>query len=169
MGPSISAKMQPTPSLRQGCRTMLPRSACQLTVATALLLAISFPAWAQGGKSQPIEETTGLPAIPGASRHDSGQPCPGCNDCGRHSKPCLERLCDWIGYTPMRTGSTCGYPRTWKRRPDLYLYFRDPCRPASPAAAICEPCTRYVPVTGDSSPVLGSPLPQPSAIGSIKE
>ena len=61
-----------------------------------------------------------------------------------HQKTCLQKICDWIGYSPMRTGSTIGYPRSWKRRPDLYLYFRD-CREGGIPAQLCEPCQNSSP------------------------
>ena len=149
---------------------MLPRHTLPICSALALMFGAAFPARAQNAKSQQATSGHGAESIPGMVRPENPGNCAGCDDCQPKScGSCLSKLCDWIGYVPMRTGSTFGYPRTWKRRPDLYLYFRTPCRPVAPAAGICEPCMRYVPATGFSRDGFGSQLPQPTAIGSIKE
>ena len=160
------------PKLRQGCRTMLPRSCNHLYCALLLIISASAPVLGQNSKSQQANGGNLSETIPGVIIQENAKPCTGCDDCQpKTCGSCLSKLCDWIGYIPMRTGSTCGYPRTWKRRPDLYLYFRSPCRPAAPAQGVCEPCTRFVPSSGSgyTGDAYGAPLPQPTAIGSIKE
>lgn len=112
------------------------------------------------GKSGQNAAGTTLPGNPG---------CDDCNSCQKSSKSCLQKICDWVGYAPMRTGSTFGYPRTWKRRPDLYLYFANSCKEGQPIQGICEPCNRYVPASGQLQDLGTLPLPQPVANPNTKD
>ena len=84
-------------------------------------------------------------------------------------KPYLQKICDWIGYSPIRTGSTIGYPRPWKRRPDLYLYFRD-CREVVIPAQVCESCQNSSPKISSLSGMDSLPdsLPQQDFSGGTK-
>lgn len=50
----------------------------------------------------------------------------------RSTRGCLAIL-EWVAYFPERSGSTCGWPRTWKRRGPISAFFSDcvsgPCLP----------------------------------------
>ena len=152
---------------------MLPLTFRNICCVVALLGITSWQSYGQSKPNLPqskgLDDGLGVPQAIVDQESHSCQECAEGDSCGKHNKPCLQKICDWIGYAPMRTGSTCGYSRSWKRRPDLYLYFREPCRIAAPAPGVCEPCNRYLPATGRGVEPLGDPLPQRAIIGSIKE
>ncbi len=54
-------------------------------------------------------------------------------------RTCCQAIIQWVGYSPERSGSTCGWPKTWKRRPPLSAYFSD-CVAGAPLSSEA-PCT----------------------------
>lgn len=65
------------------------------------------------------------------------------------SHGCIAVL-EWLAYFPERSGSTCGWPRSWKRRAPLSAYFNEcvsgPCLPANGPChgGTCGPLTATV-------------------------
>jgi hypothetical protein len=82
------------------------------------LLLISFI-----GLIQPIiaQNPTGL----NQQAQDQSQGKTSAYELQEPKRTCCQALIQWVGYSPERSGSTCGWPRTWKRRPPLSAYFSD--------------------------------------------
>lgn len=69
------------------------------------------------------------------SKDNSGKS--GTSDCQKRSHGLIGVL-EWATYFPERSGSTVGWPSTWKRRPPLSAYFLD-CV-SGPCLAPTGPC-----------------------------